>query len=77
MLKEARFYKLIKDNKAECLLCPHRCVIPENALGRCKARRLKNGVLYAENYGKLSAIADDPIEKKPYITFIRPREYSR
>lgn len=52
-----------------CTLCPHRCDIPEGKTGRCRARSNQNGVIVCSNYGKLTALALDPIEKKPLARF--------
>lgn len=67
-MKEALFYKSYS-NYAECLLCPHNCKIYENKYGLCLARYFENSKLYAKNYGCVSAIAIDPIEKKPLYHF--------
>ena len=67
--KEALFYKLSENNTAECELCPHLCKIQNNQTGLCNARRNKDGLLIAENYGKLTSVALDPIEKKPLYKF--------
>ena len=48
-----------------CTVCPRGCVIREGQLGYCGARINRNGKIVAENYGKITAIALDPIEKKP------------
>lgn len=52
-----------------CLLCPHRCLLPEGGIGRCLARRNQGGTLQAESYGRLTALALDPVEKKPLHHF--------
>ena len=44
-----------------CDICPHNCEIPSGGTGFCKARPL--------SYGKLTAIALDPVEKKPLYHF--------
>ncbi len=38
-------------------------------MGRCKARKNENGVSVSTNYGKLTSVALDPIEKKPLAKF--------
>ena len=48
------------------LLCPHNCNISPDNTGICKVRKNINGTLYSLNYGKISSIAMDPIEKKPF-----------
>lgn len=55
--------------RVECRICPHRCNIEEGHLGLCKARTNRNGVIVSENYGRLTAVALDPIEKKPLYHF--------
>lgn len=55
--------------KVECKICPHRCKIEEGHLGLCKGRTNHNGEIISENYGKLTAMALDPIEKKPLYHF--------
>ncbi len=54
------------DNKIiQCTLCPHRCLIKNNKFGICLIRGNRDGKLSIPYYGKLSALALDPIEKKP------------
>jgi len=52
-----------------CEICPHHCSIEEGKLGFCKARTNKDGKIVCENYGKLTAVALDPVEKKPLKRF--------
>ncbi|MBQ4175933.1 MAG: AmmeMemoRadiSam system radical SAM enzyme [Lachnospiraceae bacterium] len=54
---------------AVCPVCPHACRIPEGAFGRCRARKNTDGKIVSDNYGKLTSIALDPIEKKPLAYF--------
>ena len=68
-LKEAMFYEKLGDGKVKCLLCPHTCTIADNKVGICKVRRNIGGTLYATTYQKASAVAIDPIEKKPLFHF--------
>lgn len=55
--------------RTECTICPHHCKIEEGHLGLCKARRNVDGRIICDNYGKLTAVALDPIEKKPLYHF--------
>jgi pyruvate formate lyase activating enzyme len=55
--------------RTECSVCPHHCKIEEGHLGLCKARTNRNGEIISENYGKLTSVALDPIEKKPLYHF--------
>jgi len=69
-MKEALYYnKLQEDNKTQCLLCPHNCVINDGKRGICGVRKNIEGTLYSENYGQVTAMGFDPIEKKPLYHF--------
>ncbi len=65
---EARFYKVLA-NKVKCELCPHNCQIKPDNYGICNVRKNVNGKLIAENYGMVSSMGFDPIEKKPLYHF--------
>ena len=52
-------------NKAVCPVCPHHCILSEGESGKCRARRNIGGKVIPINYGKLTALMLDPIEKKP------------
>lgn len=54
---------------AECTLCFHRCILREGQTGLCRARANRDGSIVPLNYGKLTALALDPIEKKPLRRF--------
>lgn len=51
--------------KETCTVCMHRCRLKPGQFGRCGARKNVNGMLVCENYGRVTALALDPIEKKP------------
>ena len=48
-----------------CELCFHHCQLKEGQTGLCRARANRGGRIVPLNYGKLTALALDPIEKKP------------
>ena len=52
-----------------CEYCPHHCRIPEGKTGVCRARKNEGGKNVCDNYGKLTSLAMDPIEKKPLARF--------
>ena len=54
---------------ARCEVCFRHCEIKEGALGFCGARTCQGGKVVAANYGKLTGVALDPIEKKPLQRF--------
>lgn len=68
-MHEALFYEKKEENRVLCRLCPKLCRIGEGRSGFCRVRRNVGGVLYAANYGEVSSIALDPIEKKPLYHF--------
>jgi pyruvate formate lyase activating enzyme len=68
-MKEASFYRKELDGKVQCLLCPHRCILDTNKTGICRVRKNIGGKLIAENYGLLTSVHMDPIEKKPLYHF--------
>ena len=69
MKKEALYYDNLESGKVKCRLCPHNCTIEEGKFGICKTRTAQGCKLYTTIYGEVSAIAMDPIEKKPLYHF--------
>ena len=57
------------DAPITCTLCPHACRLRAGATGFCRARANVGGTIRAINYGRLTALALDPIEKKPLYHF--------
>ncbi len=68
-MKEAYFYNKVEDSNVRCTLCPHNCLIKQEATGICGVRKNIDGKLYSLNYLKVSGFALDPIEKKPLYHF--------
>ncbi len=54
---------------AVCNVCFRHCDIPEGGTGACKARGCRDGQVVPLNYGSFTALALDPIEKKPLARF--------
>ena len=52
-----------------CKLCFHHCDLSEGQTGFCRARACRDGVIVPLNYGKVTSLALDPIEKKPLRQF--------
>lgn len=69
LLKEAMFYNLNDEKRVACGLCPHHCILKADQLGLCRVRRNDAGILHTLNYAQVSALALDPIEKKPLYHF--------
>ncbi|MEC9489268.1 MAG: AmmeMemoRadiSam system radical SAM enzyme [Halanaerobium sp.] len=59
----------IEDGVVECNLCPHHCTLAEGQTGICLGRKNESGRLVLENYGQVTSLAMDPIEKKPLFHF--------
>lgn len=69
-MKEAMFYRRIKGNTVQCVLCPHYCTIKPGERGRCRVRENRDGKLMSLVYARPCAVAVDPIEKKPLYHFL-------
>ena len=54
---------------AKCEVCFRHCEIEEGGRGFCKVRTCKDGVIKPVNYGRITSLALDPIEKKPLARF--------
>ena len=52
-----------------CGVCFRHCEIQEGGRGFCGARTCVNGDVCAQNYGRITGFALDPIEKKPLRRF--------
>ena len=54
----------------KCEVCYRHCNINEGGTGFCGVRTCKDGKVIPGNYGKITAVALDPIEKKPLKMFM-------
>ncbi len=52
-----------------CEICFHHCKLDEGQTGFCRARANRGGRIIPINYGRLTSMALDPIEKKPLRRF--------
>ena len=52
-----------------CPYCHHHCTLQEGKTGFCRVRTLQDGKNVCGNYGFLTSLALDPIEKKPLNRF--------
>ncbi|MEM4070589.1 MAG: AmmeMemoRadiSam system radical SAM enzyme [Thermoplasmata archaeon] len=68
ILHEAMYWHRESDG-VRCDLCPHRCYLKIENMGICGVRKNVDNKLYSEVYGFVSAISNDPIEKKPLFHF--------
>ncbi|MEF8847791.1 MAG: AmmeMemoRadiSam system radical SAM enzyme [Candidatus Thermoplasmatota archaeon] len=77
MKKDAMLYEKLQNQKVQCKLCAHNCIIKESEFGFCGVRQNIKGKLYTHVYGELIANNTDSIEKKPLYHFLPgTRSYS-
>lgn len=69
MNTEAQWYLPLSDEKVQCTLCPHNCILSEGKAGICRVRINEGGKLTTTVNGFVSSINFDPIEKKPLYHF--------
>ncbi|MFZ7131869.1 MAG: radical SAM protein [Eubacteriales bacterium] len=69
-MKEALFYERV-GQYCHCYLCPHHCKLKDGGVGRCNVRKVIGNKLYSLNYGEISSICIDPIEKKPIARWMQ------
>lgn len=50
-----------------CPACPHHCLLKEGQYGRCGARKNEDGRIICANYGMITSLALDPMEKKAAV----------
>lgn len=56
-------------DRAVCPICPHACALAEGQTGLCRARVAEGGKVMDADYGRITSLALDPIEKKPLARF--------
>ena len=56
-------------SKIKCDICPHYCNLSNGQVGLCRARSNVDGKVVPINYGLITSINLDPIEKKPLRRF--------
>lgn len=58
----------------KCKVCHNNCELNEGQVGICRARKFEDGRIKCVNYGLVTSIALDPIEKKP-LNLFHPGSY--
>ncbi len=66
----ARWWRVDRDGRVLCTLCPRYCRLPDGKAGFCFIRKNEGGKLVALGYGRPTSLAVDPIEKKPLNHFL-------
>ncbi len=68
-MREALLYEKLPGSITQCRTCQWRCRINPGKYGVCGMYQNRDGVLYNLNFGVVSSLAADPIEKKPLFHF--------
>jgi len=68
-VRQAILYEKLKNKNVRCDVCQRRCVIAPGKTGYCQTRINQEGKLYTSIYGIVSAVNNDPIEKKPVFHY--------
>lgn len=58
-----------------CDLCPHQCVLKEGQTGFCHQRMNKEGSIVLKDYGAITSLSLDPIERSLSIISILKHRY--
>lgn len=53
----------------KCEVCFRHCELAEGQTGFCRGRKCENGKILPLNYGQMTSLALDPVEKKPLQRF--------
>lgn len=69
MKKKAEYWNKLSENRVQCTLCSHKCILKPGQKGLCTIRGNLDGILYNLQYGESVSISSDPIEKKPLFHF--------
>lgn len=65
-----KYWHRFTNNLIQCDLCPHACKLKEGQHGICFVRKREHDEIVLNNYGRLTGLAIDPIEKKPLYHFL-------
>jgi len=68
-VKEALLYQKLEDKRLRCNTCERLCAIEPGKAGFCETRKDIDGKLYTLEYGNVSSLSANPIEKKPLFHF--------
>lgn len=64
------YYRVLDADRVQCLLCMHYCILRQGEYGLCRVRQNVGNELYSLNYGAITGVAIDPMEKKPLYHFL-------
>lgn len=67
--REVGISREVRGERISCQVCKYHCSLAEGQYGRCHGRMNRHGEIVCDNYGRLTAMMLDPIEKKPLRRF--------
>ncbi len=67
--RKAYLASQLDNSKIQCNTCWHQCKIASGSMGLCKTRININKTLTTLNYGLVSSLSINPIEKKPLFHY--------
>lgn len=67
--REVGISREVPGERISCQVCKYHCFLAEGQYGRCHGRMNRHGEIVCDNYGRLTAMMLDPIEKKPLRRF--------
>lgn len=65
-----KLFQKMSHKRARCLLCPRYCELEYGDIGACHARINRGGEIVLKDWGAISSMAVEPIEKKPFKHFL-------
>jgi len=69
----ARYAVATGSGAVACELCPHRCELAPGEAGHCRERFNRDGRMVLANYGKVTHLAVDPLERRGLFHFLPGR----
>lgn len=69
-MKKIVLQKKLDNLKAQCLNCPHYCELNNHQKGFCHVRQNINGQIFNDNYGEVTNLLIQPIEKLSIFHFL-------
>src|SRR3954467_11968082 len=66
---KGKWWHKLDDGRIQCDLCPRDCKLHEGQRGLCFVRKMQDGEMVLDTYGRSSGFCVDPVEKKPLNHF--------
>jgi len=61
------WFKELDNDKVQCQLCPHQCILEQGQRSPCRVRKNIDGQGYTLAFGNPALIQEDPVERKPFF----------